>query len=279
MLRYLVIVLILIFATLSWMYFGIGVPKIYSENLPEEETSHIYDNPERSIENITLFAFYFVPKNKTDKQIENWQSILTDHLEQLKNFHNLQLQGRSDIEYRIFPKPIIGLNENLSYDTESTQFGNPNGLIAISEEINSRVFDSAGDLHDSNFKENINGSYPVMLIIYEGVGASGGVIYDSQLETAKEIAESIELPESVVFVVDIEDVDGFFLLNREFLTGVNGTYGNSTFVHEFYHTLGVPDFYIPPEDTPTSGDIMGLGRKRPLEQTYIDGKILQKLGL
>lgn len=269
----------LILGTLSWMNFGIGVPKIYSEDFPKDQNPYIYNNPKRSIQNITLFAFYFIPSNKTERQIEKWRDVLTKHLDQLKNFHQLQLQERSEITYKIYPQAIIGLHDNLFYDTESTQFGNPNGLIALSEEIDKRIFSDDGDLYNSEFGDKIPGSYPIMFIMYEGVGASGGVIYDSEFESKEEIAESIGLSESTVFIVEIENVDGLFLLNREFLTGISGVAGNSTLAHEFYHTLGIPDAYIPPKAIPTSGDIMGLGRKRSLEQTYIGREILEKLGL
>ena len=111
------------------------------------------------------------------------------------------------------------------------------------------------------------------------MGASGGIVYDSDLTTREEIAHSLDLPEEVIFIVDIESVDGFFLLNREFLAGIHGSFGGSILAHEFYHTIGIPDSYIPPKAVPTSQDIMGLGRFKPLNKTYLSHESLKELGL
>jgi len=53
----------------------------------------------------------------------------------------------------------------------------------------------------------------------------------------------------------------------------------SIIAHEFYHTLGFPDKYNTVTGSAFSEDIMGLGRLRPIEETFIDSDILKRAGL
>lgn len=279
MIKYIIGVLLLIAAALSWMIWGIGVPNIYSEAYPQLTTPHLFNTPDRSVENIHIFAVYFVPSDKTYRQVSDWRMLMESNLKQLSDFHKLQLQGHSQISYSIYPEIITGFSDALSYDTEVTQSGNPRALVSVSEEIEARVFNPGGDLFKDLFIQKDDDEHRILFIMYEGVGASGGIIHQSKLETAEEVTASLDLPESIIFVVDIENVDGFFLLNREFLSGVEGAYGETLLAHEFYHTLGIPDFYLAPKDVATSQDIMGEGRGRPLRQTYLERDILKQLGL
>lgn len=279
MFRYLVIVFVFIFAVLALMYFWIGVPKVYRSASPELNQPYIYNNPEQSIKDIRIAAFYFVPRNKAKLQIENWKQILEAGLQELREFHSLQFQGLSAVSYEIYADPIIGLEDNLSYDTEVTQRGNPRALINIAEELEARVFRLEGDLFSPDFAKHSESAYPVLFIMYEGVGASGGVIYESELESVSDIAREVGLPESVIFKVNVESTDGFFLVNREFLAGTHGPAGTSVFAHEFYHTIGVSDGYDEETAVAQTPDIMGLGRTKPLDKTYLSNETLSHLGL
>lgn len=236
MFKYLVIVLILIFSALGWMYFNLGVPQIHSQAPLPLKIPHLYGNQDRFIEKIQVAAFYFVPQNKTKQIDEDWKKVMEAGLTELQKFHFLQLQGLSDIIYKIYPEPIIGFENNLVYDTEITQHGNPSALINISEELEGRKFITRPD-----------GAYPVTFIMYEGVGAAGA--------------------------------EGFFLVNREFLAGIHGSFGNSILAHEFYHTLGAPDAYEISDTIPVSADIMGFGRAKPLDKTYLSKETLENFGL
>jgi len=279
MLKYIVGVLVLISGVLLWMVWGIGVPEIYYEELKGQATPHLSGDPSRSLEYIHVYALYFVPKNKTENRIENWYSLLEEHLQQLADFHSLQFQNQSQITYTIYPEAVAGLEESPVYDTDNTGQGNPRALVHIAEELEERMFKRGGDLFDESFVKRSENAHSVMGIFYEGVGASGGVIYESELETSREIAQELGLAESTIFILDIEGVDGFFLLNKDYLTGKVGPFGTSFLAHEFYHTLGISDQYIAPKATPTSQDIMGLGRLRPLEKTYLSRSTLKELGL
>lgn len=277
--RNILILCAIIFSALGAMYFWVGTPKVYSGDFVEFGTPHIYNDPARTILNIKVAAFYFVPQNKIGEISDDWLEVLMVSLEKLKEFHSVQFQQRSGVEYEIYPKPVIGLKDSIEYDTESTQAGNPQALLKISQELESRVFKGNGDLYNPSLFNARAGDFPVLAIIYEGVGAVGGLIYDSDLKTRKEIAKEFDLAEDIIHIVDIEHFDGFFLVNREFLSREEyKDFGVSIFSHEFYHTLGIPDQYKEYKSIPTSQDIMGSGRFRPIEKTYINRETLKNLG-
>lgn len=243
MLKYLIIVFGLIFGALIWINFGVGVQTVHKEEVLKLAAPYIYNNPGQLIEDIEITALYFIPRNKTGQQIGNWKEILEENLKKLQEFHDLQFLGRSGISYRILDEPVAGNKNNLEYDTNSTQHGNPEGLRRIMAELEERKL-VRSDL-DSSADSDI---YRVVLILYEGVGASGS--------------------------------NNVALVSRTFYTdpqyqSVRGT----ILAHEFYHTLGLPDAYEIPNAVPTSLDIMGLGLSRPLEKNYISKESLKRLGI
>lgn len=250
-------------------------PPLLTEPVP-----HFYKDPTRPIETIRLKLVYAVPKNKIADLYADWRSRLEETLDEVVRFHHLQFRGLSKIVYDIFPEPVILENDNIFYDTERTDFGNPKALIAVSEEIEKRLFQSGGDLTREDFREAGEGEYPVLGLLYEGVGAAGGVIYESELESPREIAARLGIPESVVYVVRITSVDGFFILNRKFLSQAPERKRGSTLLyHEFAHTLGLPDEYDIESDVPSTNDIMGAGRKKSIEVTYLERDTLRELGV
>ena len=238
MAKYLIGVLVLVFAATAAMYFFVGVSQIYKEVGPNQGLPHYFKDPSQSIAKINLTAFYFVPKNKQDRAIANWQEVLEANLKKVQEFHNFQLQERSDFSYQIYPEIVIGEHENIFYDTDVTQHGNPEALRGIAEELKKRML----------FGKDSGNEYRVALIMYEGVGASGG--------------------------------GNIALVSRVFLTDSRyGAVSSSILAHEFYHTLGLPDAYILETSAPTSEDIMGLGRERPIERAFIGRKTLNELGI
>lgn len=281
MIKHLIAVLALILGSLASMNYFIGVPRIYKENIPQFKVPHLYRNTEKKIDKIKIFVFYFIPKNKTNQVVDNWHQILEKKLKMLQEFHALQFQGRSEVVFEIYPEPVVGLKDNLDYDTTVTQYGNPHALVNVSEEIEKRVFSEDGDLFRSDFSIAVSGVYPVLGVLYEGVGAIGGIVKESSEDKIKQTAKELGFIESAVFSTGVKSVEGFFLLSRLFLTDEEyADFASTLFTHEFYHTLGIPDAYKNfPKDTPTSQDIMGLGRQRPLDKTFIERGTLKELGL
>lgn len=242
--------------------------------------AHFYKNPRINLARVVLKVFYVVPQNRKDKIDPNLEETLENTLEKAAAFHKIQFRELSELKYDIFPKPIILKEENGFYDTEDTNRGNPYALLRVSREVNDRVFIKGGDLYDEEFVRVEEGEYPVMGLIYEGVGASGSAIYESELNSAAEIARQLGIPESEVKVVKIKEVDGFFILNREFLTNPElSLHGVTTLYHEFGHTLGLPDNYNTETNQPFYMDIMGGGREETIELMYFDRLSLRDMGV
>lgn len=279
MFKYLVLTLLLIFAGLAGIYFFVGTPKIFPTDFPAVASVHLNNNPDVPVKNIQIYAFYFTSQNKSTVVLDNWKETLNSGLANLREFHSQQFQRLSEITYEIFPEPVIGEKNNLFYDTENTDRGNPFALINASEEIERRIFRMGGDLYRKDFAGPREDSYPVMFIMYEGVGSAGGIINESGQETISEIAAELKLPESLIYIVDVESADGFFLVNREIVEGRHGANGYAVLAHEFYHTLGIEDKYSEADGIAESPDLMGLGRLKPLESTYLSRESLAVFGL
>ena len=240
---------------------------------------HVYKNPNESIAQIHVEAWYVVPDNKVSSTDPDWYKEISDALATAAQFHQLQFGGRSMLNYDIFPQPVYLQNDNEAYDTTSTNDGNPHALINIGEEIERRVLQPGGDLYSAKFAATSTGEYNVMAIFYEGVGASGGMIYDTPLNTPDQIAQQLGLPASIVYIVNINSVNGFFILNQDFLRRPDLVpVGVTTLYHEFAHTIGLPDLFNA-SDSPLSNDIMGEGRKKAIDDTYIDQSLLQDMGI
>ena len=257
--KYFALLLIGLASALSFLYFRVGVPKIYREPALATTPLHFYDNPQKPISRINVTAVYFVPSDKQTEQIDNWRELLEENLSKLQKFHELQFQGYSRLTYKIYEQPIIGEKESIFYDTDNTNKGNPEALRTTAAEIEKRLLSAGGDLWNDKFSSQLpEADYQPLIILYEGVGASGAV------------------GEPAV------------LISRRYFTELEYQQENTTtLAHEFYHTLGIPDGYqekiqegygLQIEKLTTS-DIMGLGRQGPLERTYLGRQTLQRFGL
>jgi len=210
-------------------------------------SAHVYGKPELSIEQIQLDVFYAIPNDKEQYNKSILEEKLDILLPKIESFHKNQFGKRSVISYRVFPAPVVLFDTGFFYDTSDTRFGNPEALKAITLELESRVYDKQGDLYNEQFITPA-GHYRVIAIIYEGVGASG--------------------------------TEGSILLSRDFISKDEYTQvGASLFYHEFGHAIGIPEGYDIYTNNPFTNDIMGSGRRAPIENNYIDQSTLKEMGV
>ena len=278
------IVIIIVLLLLCGGIFSYSRGKLTPETVvrapAQARQAHFYKNSNVSIRDIVLKIVYVVPKSFRGKTVADFASALQPHLDEIVKFHGLQMRGLSGVRYEIFAAPVILEHENGFYDTANTDRGNPEGLLNISAEVYRRVFSPGGDLYDERFAAKDSGEYPVLGLIYEGVGTSGSAIYESELDSAGEIAKQLGIPVSGVRIVGLNNIEGFFILNREFLTREEYVYaGDSILYHEFAHTFGLADSYNEETNQPIFMDIMGGGRNDPLKIAYIEKATLRDLGI
>lgn len=154
-----------------------------SFKIPERKI-HYYNDESKSLGDINIKIFYFIPNDRV-KDISNWdfREVLSKNLEEIKLFHKLQFEGLSNLNYEIYPEPIIGLKETFFYDGLDTRFGNPHALETALEEL----------------KNKFSQDNSIFIIVYEGVGASGseelaaGIMASGYFtkESQKDLASSI----------------------------------------------------------------------------------------
>lgn len=239
---YIISALIIIFAP-AGIYWWLKGPEL----AVNASGAYVYNRPELSIRDIQLDVFYVVPKNRAVYDFSDLEPKLQTVLERSGRFHQTQFGDKSRIHYRIFPRPVILRNDGIAYDTDDTRFGNPEALKSITLELEARIYGGMGDLWSRNFITP-PGYFRVIAIIYEGVGAAG--------------------------------TEGSTILSRDFISRDEyEPIGASLFYHEFAHAIGIPEGYDINTNNPYTNDIMGSGRRAPIETNYIDQATLQMMGV
>lgn len=231
--------------------FGIaGIFSVARDNIFSGErlnnTAHAYDDEKTPLKRINVHIFYVIPKDKSAFVFEDLLPSIKEVADKLVNFHETTFSDKSAITYSIYPAGVIGNFDTKEYNSDDSSHGNPNALNLLYEEIEKRAFSPDGDL--AKLIEKRDGSYRVIYIIYEGVGAAGA--------------------------------EGAALLNRRYLTDPEyESNKDGYFAHEFYHTIGLPDGYDRRDDISTTPDIMGLLRDTGLGSNFIMAETLKRMGL
>jgi hypothetical protein len=239
-------------AALWAIAFVVGVPQVQREirATTPPPPPHLATDPTRRLDRVEVIAVYFVPRNRAAVGVEEWRPPLEQALTELGRFHRQQLDGRSTLTTQVHPAAIVGWRDGLDYDTTVTQHGNPEALRRIAAELETRLLAPGGDLYRDAYRAPADGTYRTLLILYEGVGAAGAV----------------GAPAAIL--------SRLFFAKPEY-RGL----GASLLAHEFYHTLGLDDGYTPAHGAPTSPDLMGQGRYRPLTRTFLSRRAQRAFGL
>ena len=275
---------VLIFSGLFFLFgsrvLGVFFPKKEYVLTRSESSVHRFRDSSTRLDAIRVKVFYAVPRNRTGDIPNDWKTPIEEALRRAVSFHSLQFRGKSSLAFDVYPKPVILDEESHFYNTDITARGNPHALISVAEELDRRVFQPDGDLYDAGFSAFKKGEYPVFGIIYEGVGASGGIIQDSPKQSAGEVARELKLPEFLIFKVHVPSANGFFILSRDFLTDAEYRVNSATLLyHEFSHTMAIPDGNDLDNGASYTADIIGDGRRKPLLRTYLSRDILSGMGL
>lgn len=227
---------------------------------------HYADRSEIPISAISIRAVYFVPNDAVAMSSPTWKTDIETSLQQVRNFYVKQLPDTPFV-YTIFPQVVIGEQERAYYDGREEGFktsgGNPIALQRVKEELDARMLSTGGDLYAPGFVSSEQETFTITVIIYEGVGASAQVLSSSV---------------SSLMIGDNPAI----LLARAFLSSPSyADYGVTLFAHELGHGLGLMhghDNETQESTVVTSNDIMGLGRFRPLDRTYLSKENKQSLG-
>ena len=185
-------------------------------------------------------------------------------------------KNKVEIDSDIYPQPVIGLKNASFYNGGiNTSGGNPNALMNVRDELLDRVFDKSGDLYEKGFaSKRSTAEFQSIAVIYQGVGAAGLIFISPKDE---------RLGENPVYQIEDEGPP-LFLVSDSYLFDRNfEKFGVTTFAHEFGHTLGLDDEFKvtlnPATEWVIRDDIMGSGRNRPLDATYLSLESKKLLGL
>lgn len=229
---------------------------------------HYANNGQVPLSTVRIKAFYFIPKDAVSRTMDNWQPAYEKALAEVVKFYTLQFHGASSFTVDVHAQPVIGERASSQYDGADTNRGNPHGLLAVRQELVARMQDKASLLYDPSLEQQNTDTYTVIAILYEGVGSSATLLVGNEAQPESDL---VSLPDNSWPA---------FLVSRDYLS--NDTYqdyGVTVFAHELGHTFGLKDQYAGPMSQPTSTDLMGSGRFRPLQYTYLSEEAKKSLGL
>lgn len=256
----------LVLAVLSLLFFvylsHTSVPRV--PILPHKSPIHFASDRNVSLQNVAAKVIYFVPADMTTNTVWDWKKDVDTTMQEERRFFSNQLGNT--LQPAIYPQVVVGKNPHDYYDGDKTDHGNPHALVAIRDELLDRVYSSAGDLYDPEFVKADSSAYQILIIIYEGTGASS-IIYQNGDTTGED-------------VIKIEkDGPPAIILSTAFLNSpYYKEFGSTILAHEIAHSFGLNDGYDLSSGTNQTDDLMGEGRRRVLTATYISEKNKRLLG-
>ncbi len=223
--------------------------------------------PDKPLHQVVIKAVYFVPKDRVVEIDTNVTQLLSGALQKSVDFYSLQLSKNIAFLVQVYPKPIIGKQSHLFYDSLDTSNGNPHALLSIRQEI-LEIFKAPGNVANSEFFRVDKDSFTGLFILHQGVGASATVLVPagSAAGTDTIVLSGGDMPAALVAYG--------FLTKPSYKD-----YGVTIFTHEFGHLLGLQDHYDTKTGKAFEDDIMGSGRIRPLEFNYLSRSAKKLLGV
>ena len=232
--------------------------------IPKSNSIHLSGNPEISIKNVEAKVVYFSPSDLYDQINWDWKKSLEKTFNIEKDFFRFHLGNT--INFSVYPDIIRGRNEHQFYDGENTKNGNPNALISAREEVIKRIFSDSGDLYLSSFVKNRPNTYEILIIIYEGTGASA-MIYQKN---------AVEGPD--VFKIETDGPPAIILSSAFLHSPYYLEFGPTILAHEISHSFGLSDSYDVETGKIFGSDLMGEGRRRTPNATYLSTENKKLLG-
>lgn len=268
--------MLIVFGYGLWRFGLLFAPK--TENPPSVQSFavHAYDKPEISLEKIKVKVFYFVPQDKVrgSRIVQNFPAEVAFFSEtlrpQLEQFHGREWSNRSELQFAVYPNPIIGKQNADYYSKDFLSFQEEHPLGRLHDEISERLLHPGGDLYDAAFNQSDKNIYTIHLFIFDMPTPSKHIAGRSALVPG--LTDDTEAA-SLVFS-DIVDP------GRGRVDYPNGT---SIIYHELLHAMDVPEFYDADtentfEKRTLRSDIMGSGADLPLSATYIGADIKEHMG-
>jgi hypothetical protein len=230
-----------------------------------EKKLHLAGEPSVMLQHVLAKVVYFSPSDLvTSTENWNWKETVLRTMGHEQAFFKSQLG--MDLRYLVFDNVVAGKNTHELYDGSDTSHGNPNALVSVREEILNRVLDPSGDLYYSEFASGGSSDYQILVIIYEGTGASA-VTFQTRATSGEDVLK-IE-----------KDGPPAIILSSAFLNSkFYKEFGDTTLAHEMSHTFGLSDSYDLDSGANIGGDLMGEGRRRVLNMVYLSDQNRRSLG-
>lgn len=219
----------------------------------ERANLYLYDNEEVSINQVFIRGYYFVPKDRGDFIINNWQKVFSRSLENVSAFFEFQFVDNMIMDFEIYPEIIYSDQtadyfEDLIKQDYSEEIKQPHSQSLTLEEINSEVQEKI------NIKEKKDSYLINLFFLSLDKNENNMPGFNDEGNNCLVMADVFSEKEMINF-------------------------HESIIAHEIVHSLGVPDFYSYTDDRIESYDLMGNGYFRRLENNYLDDEIKRKMSL
>jgi len=229
---------------------------------PVKETVklHLYDNQEVSINQVLIRAYYFVPEDKGDFIMNDWQQLFSRSLENVSAFYQLQFAYNMEMDFEIYPEIIYSEQtadyfESLIKQDYSEELKQPHSPSLTLKEI-------VDELQEKIDLEEKQGDFYLINLFFLNLGRN-----------------SIEVKEEKEIYGLNDEKNNCLVIANAFSNEEIRSFYESIVAHEISHGLGVPEAYLYSSDKVDSYGLMGVGFTRRLENNYLDDEIKKEMGL